>query len=582
MHSKINMEQRNNINNKAVLLFLILILITAFCFRSVNIFYGLPNPGYFAPDEIDAISRALRMASGDFTLSHFNKPTFFNLALLGTYGEYFLLRKLLGLKNAREYFESLFIQNPTIFYFLARLISVISSVLTVFLCFKLGRKIKNTLSGLLAALILTFCFTTVKMAHFAKEDSLLTLLTVLAIFFSLEFLQTRKFHLLFLSAIAAGFGASAKYSGFFSLFFPLIASLLLFTKPRLYKFPLLYPCLIFILFLFCFGLGTPYFLLHPWKFLSQVFTSKIFAQLRGETIWLGGEPHFGANFIMKMFLQEYGLALSIFALFITLFFIFLLLRQKPNIFFPLTPDTLFTLYALLCFVLIQILIFSLSGHLDYHYLLPITPILTLFVSVFIVSIFRARPRLIPVIAALILIAEPGFRVLKFARETIGNDTRQLASEWIVNNISADEKIAFDTAYYYQYHPPINLSPEAIDVLTMEAELKGGGGAYFRLLKKYTLQQPQYQAKFLPMPTWLNPSFADEIKEYNLQRLKAGGFKYLICSSYYYGRIFKGLNPQLQPLRDFYLELSKKERLIKKFSPVSWKNMGPEILIYKLN
>jgi len=545
-----------NVRTEKYILFLILLF--GFILRALSINYGLPNPGYFSSDEIDSISRAVKIGAGDLTPAHFNKPTFYNIIIIVFNLFAFLFYRIIG---ADTDFKRLFIQNPAFFYIPARLASVCAGTAALYLCYRAGKKLKDARVGLSAAFLLSCCYTTVRFSHYAKEDALLTLMVLLTFMIAIKLGEGISAKRVLITGLLTGLTAAAKFTGILAIIFPVY---------YLIKNKNLKPKILLSLLggvLFGFALGMPYFIIHPISFFKGLISSTILRQVQGGTIWLGGEKHFGLIFIAKMFIQEFG-CLYAAAL---LYFLFHAIFNKGKISAkPLfkTPSAFFAL------IFLTIIIFA--GHLDYHYIMPLTPFLCLAAAV---NIAKAKSNTIYVMMMFLLIVEPLYRSVKFDVESFGEDTRITAAKWIEANIPTHEQIAFDTAYFYQYHPPIGLSKESLDALKLDAQKEGGTGNYYQLLGEYQNKEKIYYARFLPMPTWLEKLQPSNIEQYNLGNLQKGGFTWLVCSSYYHNRIMNDKNYGWQPIRNFYLEIFGKELQI--FQPQPWVNMGPIIKVYRI-
>ncbi|MBN1901537.1 glycosyltransferase family 39 protein [Candidatus Sumerlaeota bacterium] len=544
--------------------------------------YGLPHPGYYSSDEIDTVSRTLKIATGDLAPSHFNKPTFYNLTILPFYGMSFGLFRLIGLIFTREDFIRIFIQRPCIFYWFPRLISAFAGTLSILLVYHIGKRIRDRETGLFAAIILAVCYTSAQYCHIAKEDALMTLLILASLFFSVKTMEKKPLGaivLFFLSSIFAGLAAATKYTGIVSLLFPF----LFFISGMRDKKGASTILGIFVIptgFLMGFCLGTPYAFLHPSDFMKGVYSSTILQQIKGETVWLGGVKHYGLSFILMMFITEFGILLTAAGCASFCYLAFLLIGNKHS---PLLEKSNHSiLNALIVFSIFYLLILFFSGHLDHQYIMPLSPIWALYVSLTISYTAKPKLHIIKPVFILMLIAQPLYSSLKFDLETTGKDTRIQAAQWIEDNIPPHEKIIFDTDYYYQYHPPLRFVTGAIRELKHEALEKGGTGQFFDMLEEHQKNdEPLYNARFLPMPTWMERLSDDDIRRYNLAKIREDGFQWVVISGYYFKRILEDKNPGWDPIRRFYIDLQNNVEEKARFQSASWKSHGPEIVIYKL-
>ena len=562
-------------------IYLFLIFLGGFFLRVVWIGYGLPQPGYFSSDEIDMVGRTLKIATGDLTPSHYNKPAFFNIVSLVCYGTFFSISKIMGFSPDKENLIRLFIQNPTVYYAISRMISVFAGAMILFLVYHIGKRIKNRAMGLIAALLMACCYTSVQFAHMAKEDALLTFLIYLTLWCSIKAQDTGKGKHLFVCGLCSGLASATKYTGILSILFPVLFLLSSWKeKEKIFrKTPGL--ILIFSGALIGFCLGMPFFLLHPLTFVKGVFSSPVFAQIRWKTIWLGGERHFGFVFILKMFREEFGSLMAVIGVLSfsgLLSYFFTKKEDEGRLFSHLDWKIL---PPILVFISIFLLVLFSSGHLDYQYILPLSPLWAIMSSLFLISLYERKKIFLCYAIFSLMILEPLFHSIKFDIETLGTDTRIKAAAWMDKNISPGDKIAFDTDFYYQYHPPIRLSVETIGDLEERAKEKGGTGTYFRLLEKYQTSGPVHHARFLPMPTWLERLKEEESREYNVEKLKKEGFSWVVISGYYFDRIRSDRQPGWKPIRRFYEEIKPRGKKRARFTPKAWHSRGPELIIYKL-
>jgi hypothetical protein len=563
-----------------ILLFLILIF--GLLLRIVWFAYGRPNPGYFSSDEIDTVARTLKIATGDIAPSHFNKPTFYNLTILPFYGLSFGLFRMLGFIVFKEDFIRIFIQRPCIFYWFPRLISAVSGMFSILLVYQIAKKVKDAETGFWAALLYSVCYTSVRYAHMAKEDALMTFLILLCLFPCMKSFDKKwvvSICLIFIGSLFGGLATATKYTGGVSLLFPFMFFILGIREK---KRPV-YLLGIFSIptgFIIGFCMGMPYAFLHPSQFLTGIYESTILRQIKGETVWLGGVKHYGLSFILRMLITEFGILFSAAGLAALLYIAYHIITGRQTRILGETNRTV--LIPLILFTFIYFLILAFSGHLDYQYIMPLSPVWALCVSLVIRSMEQPKIRLMKSLVILILIAQPLYSSIKFDLETLGKDTRIQAAEWIENNIPPHQKITFDTDYYYQYHPPLRFRTGSIGELERKSVEKGGTGQYFRLLEEHQRnEEPLYNGRFLPMPTWLERISQEDIGEYIPDKLKQDGFQWVVVSSYYFQRIMEDKNPGWEPIREFYRDLGMDAKETARFESVNWKSSGPEIIVYRL-
>ncbi|MBI2027225.1 MAG: glycosyltransferase family 39 protein, partial [Deltaproteobacteria bacterium] len=110
-----------------------------------------------------------------------------------------------------------FPEFATDIYVYARSCSALLSIFTMYFIYAIGKKIYNKTAGLVAAGSYAVCMGVVGINHFAKYISLLNLLIVLTIYFSISALQYRggsRFNkYLLLAFLSAGFSSSIHING---------------------------------------------------------------------------------------------------------------------------------------------------------------------------------------------------------------------------------------------------------------------------------------------------------------------------------------------------------------------------------
>ena len=558
---------------KKIQLCLLGFLLIGFLLRTVSISYGLPHPGYFSSDEIDVVARTLTLAAGDLKPHHFSKPTFMNVVLLAIYGVIYFFGRLLGLIHGRADFERLFIQNPTVFYLSARLLSVLAGTATILLCYTIGRKGRSAAAGLIAAALMAFCFTSARLSHIAKEDVLMVFLEYAVLLWMLRAKNADKAGQGIIAGILVGLAAATKYNGILAAVFPLLF-IIQGEKTAIFR------RVLFLLAGILIGIiiGVPFFAIHPVQFVQGVFESAIFRQIKGDARWIGSASYVGPSFFLAMFAREMGWLFLITGLLAIGFYGKGFFKRGGN---PLSKEPRAVLLALLLFVILNFLTIVISSHRDYHYGIPMTPALALITASFLSDLLSFHKKGFAALLVAILVLGPCYRIIKWDAETLGTDTRLQALDWMRDHIPAHAVIAFDSAYYFQYHPPVGLTSETVGVLKAEALAQGGSGRYFDLLEKYPAPEPHYRAIFLPMPTWADRLRAADVNAYSLESLREREAQWLVCSSYYFDRILINESVSFKPIREFYERLQREWKPAARFEPVPWRNAGPILLVYEL-
>jgi hypothetical protein len=113
-------------------------------------------------------------------------------------------------------------------YFLARSLSVVASVLTVWLVWLIGRRWSRAV-GFSAMIFMAVTMEACHQAHWANPESLCTLGIVAAVWFSLRGAETKD---LFWAGLCLGLSICAKYFGVLFLHLPLVIGLVRGESPR--------------------------------------------------------------------------------------------------------------------------------------------------------------------------------------------------------------------------------------------------------------------------------------------------------------------------------------------------------------
>ncbi len=188
-----------------------LVLALAFLVRIAGIF-GQGYPHSFYPDEENNVRRALYFgAAGTLNPGWFNKPALTYYILFAEYGAYYAVGRLAGIFASPDDFALHYVADPGPFYLIGRLNQVLFGVATVWLTFRLGRRLHSPGAGLVSGLALALCMGGVSSAQVVKEDLPTVFFTLLAAesLFSVLHRGFRRDYAL--SGFWAGLGMASKY-----------------------------------------------------------------------------------------------------------------------------------------------------------------------------------------------------------------------------------------------------------------------------------------------------------------------------------------------------------------------------------
>ncbi len=204
------------------------VVILAALLRFFPIWFGLEHPRA-RPDEETAVGYAVQVLGGHFNPDFFHWPSLIFYALAAVYGAASLVRRALlidGAFTAADYIV------------IGRAFVALAGTLTVVVLFRMGRRIADATTGLLAALLLAVATLHVRESHFAMTDVVMTLLVFAALALLLRAYDGARdvsprevAPFPFASAgLIGGLAASTKYNGAAVAVPMAVAQLLLFLR----------------------------------------------------------------------------------------------------------------------------------------------------------------------------------------------------------------------------------------------------------------------------------------------------------------------------------------------------------------
>ena len=185
------------------------IVLVGAALRLFPIWFGLPYSGA-RPDEETALGHSVNILKGDLNPRFFHWPSLTFYAFAGIFRIMTWVRAMLPVEPEISYTEYLLV---------ARAFVALCGTLTIVVLFKLGRRVADQTTGLIAAFLLAVAILHVRDSHFAMTDVLTTLLVTgsLALlidaveraFQSPDDVSLRRFAL---AGLVGGLSASTKYS----------------------------------------------------------------------------------------------------------------------------------------------------------------------------------------------------------------------------------------------------------------------------------------------------------------------------------------------------------------------------------
>lgn len=274
-------------------LFLLFLLLLA-PIRWSGLSQGIPDG--LQPDEPIVVHRALYFASGDLNPHFFYYPSLSMYTTSLVVGTRFAFLWLTGQIHSTEGARALFAHDPSSIYLTARCGMAIFGLLCSIAVLFLGAPYIGDIAAFLAALVILLTPRLIQQAHYAKPDSLLTLLGLLAFLASCNAYRLKSFAWLVISAALCGFAFSTKYNAApFLIPLVIVFALLQLEKRDGFWAAMRQGVILTAAFLGMFILGTPFALLDFHTFLTHLVSIKAYTSA-------GTSPAAASNFFTNAWL----------------------------------------------------------------------------------------------------------------------------------------------------------------------------------------------------------------------------------------------------------------------------------------
>jgi hypothetical protein len=427
---------------------LVLILLCAAVVRFWGIGFGLPNTNC-RPDE-EQIVEIVNTSGQCFNPGWFNYPSFYKYLNLFFYGLYFIFGLLTGkYRSLPDFFCEINATNYSYLYLIDRYLSASLGVATVFVCYKIAKRLFDRKTGLISAFFLSFVYLHVRDSHFGTVDIPMVFFIMCATFFIIKCYQESSTRNYIFSGIFAGLAFSTKYPGILTIIPMVIANGLSISltegKNRVFVYPLVSAkrILVFMgIFTAVFLLGTPYavFDFHAF-FRDCVDVLKRYDN--GEGVMLGRGWLYYLRFSLPL-----GMSFNLFVASLAGIMVFMRIDFRKALIFCSFP-------------LAYYIIAGEGRGVFVRYSLPFIPYFCITAAVFVVYHVRLlEKRLSPnlnravllILSALIIL--PSFyNVLHFDSLFSRKDNRLIVTEWVNKNIPDGSAAAlFDADYGLQLPP----------------------------------------------------------------------------------------------------------------------------------
>ena len=578
---------------------LLAVLLLAAAVRIWGLLHDLPF-SYFG-DELHFMRRSMAMGTGDLNPHWFHKPAFLMYVLAFCYGLYYGIGTLLGKFDSTAEFGAHFLFEPAPFLLIGRLVVAAFGVATVYLVYRIGRKVYGTpwagIGGALAAAVLA---PMVYSAQTIKSDVPCGFLMTFSVLVYLRTRETPSAKPLVLAALLAGAAMGTHYYAVVLVPAYLVLEAQRGFSPDVsWKTALGRCALVSLLFLGGFFLTSPYNLLDPtWVRENTSAIQKSLGLTEepvvrfepdsrieykpGPKAWGGAAGHFFGVVASR---RALGIALTVL---VALGLAVTLARRETR------------WYGLL--VLIPCLFFFLAAitiaayHTQPRHLNALYPLFATLVWPGARLLVRARwALLVAALACVPTLAE----TVRFNRLITRLDSRLVAYRWIQANLPKDVRILVD-----DYGPFLNPSPQSAE--RMAAVLASLGKSPFthhqdlriELLRTYP-PADGLNLDELGHPWWLAREKSDAELRSNAvdldmgnplvtrqpgpaERFREAGVRFVVTNSEARDQYFvEGPRGRSFPSFVRFYETLERTRRIQTFDPMAWGGKGPVLWIYDL-
>ena len=202
-------------------LLLTLVLVIGLGLRVWGVGFGLPAYARYHPDEHALVERAAQILwTGNWKLERFNYPPAYAYVQTIAYAIYFLYGVSQGLWEQLPLFV---VPN---YYMVGRVVTALFGTLTIVVVYLAARQLHNRRTGMLAATLVGGNYLHIIHSHYATFDVMVGFWVSLTLLFStlLRDRQEAKWYLL--AGICAGLAGATKYNGAVAMILPLLAHVL--------------------------------------------------------------------------------------------------------------------------------------------------------------------------------------------------------------------------------------------------------------------------------------------------------------------------------------------------------------------
>lgn len=494
--------------------FLIFVLVLAVFLRIWGIGYGLPY--FLVNDERALVYGALKMAELKTLIPALHPAEFsvitpiYNFLMSYIYliflVPFILIKYLTGNFSSFSELGNYFVLNPTPLWLIARIVNAFIGAVTVYLIYLIGKKMFNSLVGLIAALFLSLSLLHIQLSHFTRTWVPMAFFVCLIMLLSLYIYQSpkRKYYLLMGAVLGLTSGVSIAAIILAAIFF--LAHFL--SGQGSFWQKLKDGNLWSALFVFLF-VAAVFLLINPLRY--SIFTSSGSSStlMAGRSLfeYLQG---FASNFKALFFFEP---IISIFSLIGMAFLWF----KSKKLFFVFLSWPVFWLSAVYFLLHDEFLMPST------RFLLLIIPWLIILASYTVYRLMRRMSYPVRVIFLILIFSYPMAVAVKYDYLLAQKDTRILALEWVEKNIPSGTKLISNWRY-------INPIPTK-EAILFQGELDENS---LRIIDKTLLAS---EDKNYPGPAYnilkIGYVYKEEIPLDLVKIVQAGQYQYFLEESYFH-------------------------------------------------
>jgi 4-amino-4-deoxy-L-arabinose transferase-like glycosyltransferase len=409
------------------------ILTLAAVVRFWGISFGLPH-SQARPDETQIIDVTLSFLRGNFKPAFYDYPWLYMWALTGLYLAYYVWGLATGSFQSVADLVASWPVNWEPFFLISRSLSAVAGVATVFVVYRLARRLWDEATALVAALFMALAFIHTRDSHFGTTDIVMTLLIVASVSFLVSAQATGRRHLFVLAGLFGGLATATKYSGAF-----LVAAFAVSHLSHAIESPgrraaaLRCPRAVWlgVPFVLALAAGVPFVFADVdrfWAAMRELSHSMQHGQgaVSADNGWLHHltqSLRYGVSLPLLLTGLAGALTLSV--------------RQ---------PKTAALLFA---FPLVYFLVAGSFRNLFFRYMIPVVPFLLVAAAWLVTTtVRRLTPSRLALAAVAILIVLPtATTVLQFDRVASATDNRVVVADWFARHVPRGDSVLQSGSIY---------------------------------------------------------------------------------------------------------------------------------------